>query len=155
MGIANDLREENVTVMDLAEYVRIESGTTVRDTVGQMKAAGVNCAFVVKENRLVGIFTDRDVLRSVVDRPDLWNCQIDEVMTHHPRTIHAGQTAGDALSMMNEMHFRNTPVINDAGEILGNLTYGSLVRYMADHFQEAVINLPPEPDQFGEERYGG
>jgi CBS domain-containing protein len=56
---------------------------------------------------------------------------------------------------MDAMHFRNAPVVNDDGKIVGNLTHFALIRYLADSFPEEVLNLPPTPDQFGEERFGG
>ncbi len=155
MSIEQDLQSEKVTTLDLSEYTVVESGTTVRETVSKMEKSGHNCAFVTREGKLAGIFTDRDVLRSVVDRPDLWGHPIDEVMTHNPHTVNASQTTGEALALMETLHFRNTPVVNDAGEILGNLTHFALIRYLAEHFPEEVLNLPPEPDQFGEDRYGG
>ncbi len=155
MSIAEDLLEEKVTMLDLTEFTQVESGTSVLQTLEKMKAEKNNCVFVTRGAKLAGILTDRDVLRRVVDRPDLWERPVDEVMTHQPRAIQASQTAGEALRMMNEMHFRNTPVLNADGEIVGNLTFIGLIRYLADHFPEEVINLPPEPDQFGEERYGG
>jgi CBS domain-containing protein len=155
MSLAQDLQEQKVTVMDLSEFTLIESGTTVRKTLEKMKAEKSNCAFITRLGKLAGILTDRDVLRRVVDRPDLWDRTVDEVMTHNPRPVMASQTAGEALRMMHDLHFRNAPVLNADGEIVGNLTYSGLIRYLAENFPEEVINLPPEPDQFGEERYGG
>jgi CBS domain-containing protein len=76
-------------------------------------------------------------------------------MTHDPHTINANQTAGDALKLMETHHFRNTPVVGDNGGIVGNLTHFAVIRYLAESFPEEVLNLPPEPDVFGEERFGG
>ena len=85
-----------------------------------------------------------------------WVCNaIDEVMTHNPHTVSADQTAGDALQLMESLHFRNTPVVDEDGKIVGNLNHLALIRYLAERFPEEVLNLPPEPDQYGEERFGG
>ena len=150
-----DLHEEQLTHLDLSEFTLVASGASVRDTIGKMRAERHNCAFVTRDGRLVGIFTDRDVLREVVDRPQIWDRPIDEIMTHQPRTIAADQTAGDALHLMNELRFRNVPVIDATGAIKGNLTYFALIRYLADLFPEQVYNLPPKPDRYGSERHGG
>jgi CBS domain-containing protein len=155
MSIEQDLQAEKVTALDLSEFVTVESGTSIRGTVARMRARGCNCAFITRDGRLAGIFTDRDLLRSVVDRPEIWDHGIDEVMTHDPQTIHADQTAGDALKLMEAHHFRNTPVIDDRGAIVGNLTHFAVIRYLAESFPQEVLNLPPEPDVFGEERFGG
>ncbi len=155
MSIEQNLQSEPVTQLDLSEYTVVESGTSVRDTIRQMRNEKRNCAFIVKQGTLVGIFTDRDVLRRVVDHPEIWDHPIDEVMTHHPRTIRGDQPTGAGLQFMNDLHFRNTPVLDEDGNIIGNMTYFSLIRYLADHFPTEVLNLPPDPDNYGEERHGG
>ena len=155
MSVETDLHTEPVAQLDLSEYTLVESGTSVRATIAKMRAENHNCAFVTKNGKLTGIFTDRDVLRRVVDRPDLWDHPIQEVMTHQPKTIRADQPTGDALQIMNDLHFRNTPVLEEDGDIAGNLTHFSIIRYLADHYPEAVYNLPPQPDQYAEEREGG
>jgi len=57
--------------------------------------------------------------------------------------------------LMESMHFRNTPVVNKGGAIVGNLTHFALIRYLAESFPAEVLNLPPEPGQFGQDRFGG
>ncbi len=155
MSVEHDLHTEPVAHLDLSEYTLIESGTSVRDTVAQMRTERHNCAFITQHGVLTGLFTDRDVLRRVVDRPELWDHPIEEVMTHQPQILRAVQPTGDALQIMNERHFRNTPILEDDGTIAGNLTHFSIIRYLADHFPTEVYNLPPKPDQYAEEREGG
>ncbi|GAB4580597.1 MAG: hypothetical protein Fur0022_33390 [Anaerolineales bacterium] len=155
MTIERDLHTEPVAHLDLTEYTLVESGTSVRDTVAKMRAEKHNCAFVTEGGQLTGLFTDRDVLRRVVDRPDLWDHPIEEVMTHQPKTIHADQPTGDALRIMNDFHFRNAPILNEDGTLVGNLTHFSIIRYLAEHYPQSVYNLPPQPDQYGEAREGG
>jgi CBS domain-containing protein len=95
------------------------------------------------------------VLTKVVDHPDIWSHPIEEVMTHNPLSVNANQTAGEALKMMDSLHFRNAPVLDNAGKIVGNLTHFSLIRYLSEAFPEEVLNLPPTSDNFGENREGG
>lgn len=155
MTIEQELHGEKVTHLDLSGYTQVETGTSIYKTIQKMREEGNNCAFVTDDNRLIGIFTDRDVMREVVDRPDIWDHSIDEVMTHNPKTVRANQLAGDALKMMDSLHFRNAPVLDDEGSIVGNLTHFAVIHYLADLFPEEVYNLPPEPDQYGEDRHGG
>lgn len=155
MTIETDLHTEPVAHLDLSEYTLVESGMSVRETVAKMRTEKHNCAFITEGGKLTGIFTDRDVLRRVVDRPDLWDHPIEEVMTHQPKTIHADQPTGDALRIMNDFHFRNAPILEEDGTLAGNLTHFAIIRYLADHFPESVLNLPPQPDQYAEAREGG
>lgn len=155
MGIETELLSQPVNQLNLNEFTSIESGTSIQTTLDQMREQNRNCAFILKSGSLVGIFTDRDILRRVVDRPDLWKHPIDEVMTHNPRTITASQTTGDALKLMHDLHIRNAPVMSKQGKLLGNLTHFALISYLADCFPEEVLNLPPEANHYGEDRYGG
>jgi CBS domain-containing protein len=155
MNVEHDLHNEQIYHLDLSEFTLVESGTSIQDVIDKMVSEKHNCAFITKDKGLVGIFTDRDVLRRVVDHPEIWDHPIDEVMTHNPKSIQANQPAGDALKIMNELHFRNTPVLNEEKKIIGNMTHFAIIRYLADHFPAEVYNLPPNPGNYGGERHGG
>jgi CBS domain-containing protein len=55
---------------------------------------------------------------------------------------------------MDEKHFRNVPVVNDNGQVIGNLTHHAIIKYLADRFPESVYNLPPDPDRVTSNRDG-
>lgn len=128
MNIAEHFRVHQVERLDLSHYCRVASGCTVRATLDKLNESGNNCAFVMQQNRLVGIFTDRDVLRKVVDAPNCWADPIDSVMTRTPRTVASKAPAMDALHLMNTHRFRNVPVMDDADAVVGNLTHFSLMQ---------------------------
>lgn len=128
MNIAEHFRVQQVERLDLSHYCRVASGCTVRATLDKLNESHNNCAFVMQQNRLVGIFTDRDVLRKVVDAPDCWADPIDSVMTRTPRTVASKAPAMDALHLMNTHRFRNVPVMDDADAVIGNLTHFSLMQ---------------------------
>ncbi|MFQ5616287.1 MAG: cyclic nucleotide-binding/CBS domain-containing protein [Anaerolineales bacterium] len=155
MSIEHKLHTEQVTQLSLNEFTTVESGVSVRDAIEKMRRERRNCAFITKDGNLAGILTDRDVLHRVVGHSDIWDHSIDEVMTPQPKSIKANQPTGDALKIMNELHFRNIPVLNEDGDIRGNITHFAIIRYLADHFPKGVYNLPPTHENFGEYRYGG
>ncbi len=128
MNIAEHFRVQQVDRLDLSYYCRVASGCTVKATLDKLNESRNNCAFVMQQSRLVGIFTDRDVLTKVVDAPDRWVDPIDSVMTRTPRTVASKATAMDALHLMNTHRFRNVPVMDDADAVVGNLTHFSLMQ---------------------------
>jgi CBS domain-containing protein len=149
-----DLRQEQVIHLNLTEFTEVESGTSVRATIQKMREENHNCAFVTRQGRLTGIFTDRDILRRVVDAPDSWDQPIETVMTPQPLTVNTTDPATAALNLMNEKHFRNVPVLDNSGAVIGNLTHYAIIKYLADRFPESVYNLPPEPDRVTRNRDG-
>ena len=140
--------------MDLTKFTAVTLGTSVKDTVEQMRKNGHHSAIVTKGGTLAGIFTDRDLMRKVVDTPETWDQPIETVMTPSPLTVKANDPAYAAMALMDEKHFRNVPVVDNEGKVVGNLTHYAIVKYLADRFPEAIYNLPPETNQITSNRDG-
>ncbi len=104
---------------------------------------------MLRDGRLVGIFTDRDILRKVVEHPETWDQPIATVMTPNPRTLDEKATAAEALALMNQLHVRNVPVVRSNGEVVGNFTPYAIVRFLADTFPVTIYNRPPTPSVAG------
>ena len=154
MNLESDLQHEQVIHLDVGNFTEVTSDMLVKDVVEQMRSEGNNCAVITKHNKLVGIFTDRDLLRKVVDAPESWAKPIDEVMTALPITVDAAAPADAALDLMDRHHFRNVPVIDSEGQVIGNLTHYAIIKFLADRFPESVYNLPPDPDRVSRNRDG-
>ena len=154
MSLEQDLQHEKVRHLDLTQFTEVTVGTSVRDTVTQMQKKGHHSAIVTKDGALAGIFTDRDLLRRVVDVPQCWDHPIEKVMTPSPLTVNANDEAFAAMQLMDEKHFRNVPVVDNAGKVVGNLTHYAIIKYLADRFPESVYNLPPESNQVTNKRDG-
>ncbi len=154
MSIELALRQEQVIHLDLTDFAQVEPKTTVRDTINKMRLENHNCALIINEGVLLGIFTDRDILHRVVDQPKTWEQAVETVMTPKPFTVNSSDPADAALHLMNKKQFRNVPVLDDQGQVIGNLTHFTVVKYLADRFAESVYNLPPEPDRVTRRRDG-
>ncbi len=145
MNIAEHFRIQQVERLDLSHYCRVASGCTVSATLKKLNETGHNCAFVMQQSKLVGIFTDRDVLKKVVDAPDRWADPIDSMMTRTPRTVASTAAAMDALHLMNSHRFRNVPVIGDGDTTVGNLTHFSLMQFTDTLLRNEVAQEESEP----------
>ena len=84
-----------------------------------MAAKNVGAVLVVDDNRLVGIFTERDLLvRVVAQRLDAHATRLADVMTREPQTIDPDKPFGYALLVMREKGFRHLPVV-ESGQPIG------------------------------------
>jgi CBS domain-containing protein len=155
MSLESNLQKELVVHLDLTNFTQVESGVSVRDSVAKMRTENNNCAIVTNAGKLIGIFTDRDLVKKVVEAPATWDKPIDEVMTPAPITVASTDPADAALDLMDKKHFRNVPVIDNSGVVIGNLTHHAIIKYLADHFPESVYNLPPDPERVARKRDGG
>ena len=147
MSLAETIRNSPVGHLDLEGYVAADAQTPVRDVLKLMRGFDRTTTLVTRSERLVGVFTERDVLRKVVSQPETWEKPIGELMTPNPVVIAPEETIQTALHRMNEGHFRDLPVVERDGKIVGNLTDNAIVAHLADHLQAEVLNLPPVPDQ--------
>lgn len=155
MTLRSELEAEQVRHLDLKSYCLIESGTSVRETLNRMRAEGGGSALITLGGRLIGIFTERDVMRRVAAAPETLDGPVDAVMTSRPITVLPDTAAADALWLMDDHHFRNLPVIDRQGQILGDMTYASIIQYLAARYPVEVLNQPPRPEQYPSKPEGG
>jgi CBS domain-containing protein len=92
--------------------------TTVAEAARLMKKGKVGAVLVVEEERLVGIFTERDALfRVIAPGLDPTTTEMRDVMTRDPTTVAPDETFGYALLLMHEHGFRHTPVVENGRPI--------------------------------------
>jgi CBS domain-containing protein len=96
--------------------VTVNTGDSARMAVLRMLEEGVGSVAVCEEGRLVGIFTERDVLGLAGDGTDLDAVRIGDVMTREPLTVDAGVAVLDAARLMGERRVRHLPVVE--GDLL-------------------------------------
>ena len=87
---------------------------SVSDAAQLMRKGKVGAVLVVKEARLVGIFTERDaVYRVMAAGRDPRATRLAEVITPDPKTVSPDETFGYALLLMHENGFRHAPVVEN------------------------------------------
>jgi len=106
------------SVMKRKKVLMAPPETTVSKAAKLMAGRNVGAVMVVENERLVGIFTERDAVFRVVARgKDAQTTQLADVMTTRPLTVDPDKSFGHALLMMHENGFRHVPVIEDGKPI--------------------------------------
>ena len=154
MSLEQELQQAQVIHLDLSRFTAVEIGTSVKHTIEMMRTENHNCAIVTDQGVLVGVFTDHDILVKVVDNPETWNLPVDDFSTRSPLTVKAKDPVDKALVLMEKKQFRNVPVVDDEGTVIGNLTHHAIIEYLANRFPESGYNLPPNPEQNPRKRNG-
>lgn len=122
------------TVTDLlalksGELLVCPPSTTVLDAAEQMNERGTGSVLVDEGGPLLGIFTERDLMRRVVAVGlDPAVTTLSEVMTTELVTCTPKATTGDCGTMMSERRIRHLPVVDD-GKVLGVVTTGDLLAH--------------------------
>ena len=113
---------------------------TVLAATQQMNEHGIGALLVMDQGRLVGIFTERDVLRRVV-AAELApaTVRVADVMTTAIACCTPDTPIDNARSIFSQHRIRHLPVVNAQGDAMGLISIGDLNAYDANH-QEVTIH---------------
>lgn len=103
------------------------AGVTIGEVASLMAQRRVGSALVLEGERLLGIFTERDIVRALSQDGSATQQEIRHWMTGGPRTISPGATIDDALRLMMDGQFRHLPVV-EAGRLVGMLSMRDILR---------------------------
>jgi CBS domain-containing protein len=116
----------------------VAPSATIAEAVAEMNRHRVGSVLVIDNNQLVGIFTERDVLRRVVGAGiDPTRTLVAEVMTSGVLTISPDATLEQTTTIFTEKRCRHLPVVEN-GRLIGTISIGDITRWVADlHRAEA------------------
>jgi CBS domain-containing protein len=148
-----NLNTETVEHCHPAEPLCVTPTTTAAEAVRRMKEHKRGAALVCLDEVVIGIFTERDVLKMLAARAS-FDVPIEQVMTHDPVVLRAGDKVARAITLMAQGGYRRLPIVDDRGRATGMVRVSGILHYLAEHFPSAIYNLPPEPHHSTQEREG-
>jgi CBS domain-containing protein len=154
MELARNLKVESVSRLHPTPPLCVAPEQTVGEAVALMRRCRVGCVLVCEGERLLGIFTERDLMRRVLARNQPLTLPVSAVMTPDPVVIHPKEAIGAAARCMQQGGHRHLPVIDAAGRPVGVLSVKHIVHYLVEHFPATIYNLPPDPHSFPLEAEG-
>lgn len=105
---------------------------SVAEAVAEMNRHRVGSVLVIDAGRLIGIFTERDVLRRIVGAGvDPRTTVVADVMTAGVITISPESTIEETMVLFTEKRCRHLPVV-DSGQLVGTISIGDVTRWIAD-----------------------
>ncbi|MBK6357928.1 MAG: CBS domain-containing protein [Betaproteobacteria bacterium] len=108
------------TIIAGQSVVTASKETTVRAACSLMAQKKIGALLVVENNRIAGIFTERDALNKVLaGNLDPDKTSLSQVMVANPQTIRADKPLGYALQFMVDGGFRHVPVVDENGAPVG------------------------------------
>ena len=109
---------------------RVHADASISETLVEMSRKRLGMTAVVDDgNRLLGLYTDGDLRRTLDDdRVDLRNTRIVEVMTRSPKTIGTDAMAVEAAQLMEAHKISGLLVVDDDGRVVGALNIHDLLR---------------------------
>ncbi len=128
------LAEEKVLAIQHEPFSTVSRDYPVHQAVKQLASQHVACLLVEEEGRLVGVFSDRDVLNKVaLEYDDVKDKPLGEVMTTNPIFVYESDCSAAALSVMAVCGFRHVPVTNLEEKIVGIVSPQRVTSYLRKH----------------------
>ncbi len=110
-----------------ADIVTVGPAITVLEATKLMNEHKIGAVVVVKNRRVAGIFTERDVLRRVVaETLDPATTRVRDVMTDKVTCCYHDTTINEIRHMMKERKIRHVPVVDADGDLVGMLSIGDI-----------------------------
>ncbi len=149
-----ELRTELVRVLARPEPRTVATGVPLAEALGVMREGRGEAVVICDGRRLRGILTERDVLLRVLGHNLDLSRPVDDFMTAEPDTLRPDATLLEAMQMMERGGYRNVPLVDEDGDLVGLLRQQDLLEYVAEAFPQEILNLPPRPHQLMEEPEG-
>lgn len=105
---------------------------TLGETATRMVDRGVGSVVVSDFGRIIGILTERDMLRAMADRTHPSQARVREWMTAEPITVTGDTEAGEAARIMLEHNFRHLPVV-EGGRAVGIVSIRDVAQWITEH----------------------
>lgn len=126
-----ELREVMTT-----DVLEVELATTLQEAAQAMRDRKTSSAVVTEDGYLVGIFTERDVVKAVAEGIDTAVTHIRDYMTATPIAVTPDTSVEQGVAIMLEHGFRHLPVVDGERELKGIVSIRDLAR--------AGIKLPAD-----------
>ncbi len=147
MSIEKAFENTKVWHLKLNNPLTIEEGTTLRDTIRQMQERNTGCVTILRKKRVVGVFTERDILRKVVMARSSLDEAVEKHMTQEPTVASRDTSVGEIMKIMEINEIRHVPLVDNRKEFVGIVSIRNIIDFLAEHYPAEVLNLPPRLDQ--------
>ncbi|MBC8196739.1 MAG: CBS domain-containing protein [Candidatus Marinimicrobia bacterium] len=145
-----------INLLPKYKFVSMTDDSPLIDVINKLQQYSMGCVLLENDNKISGIFTERDAMKKVLgQRLDLNNEIISKYMTPNPECLRLEDPIAFALNKMVSGGFRHVPLINNKRNPLGVLSMQSIINHLGEFFFDEIVNLPPKPIRGETSREGG
>jgi CBS domain-containing protein len=109
--------------------ITVRPSATVLEVVGLLEEYNLGAVVVSPDGRVVvGIVTERDIVRRLVEGTDFLDGPVSAIMTSDVRTCTAQDSVRSLMTTMTEQRIRHLPVVDDNGRLTGIVSIGDAVK---------------------------
>jgi len=105
----------------------VEPQTSLADVAKRMRREDADSVAVMSEGQLLGIITERDLVRAIADGVDPQQAKADVIMSADPATVTADEEVAVVALKMMTLGIRHLPVVDQDGSPMGLISARDLV----------------------------
>ncbi|HXD88118.1 MAG TPA: CBS domain-containing protein [Urbifossiella sp.] len=154
MELSRNLRVDSVSRLQPTPPLAIDDREPVSAAIETMRREKTGCLLVTRQGQLVGIFTERDLLKRVLAAGLPLSVPMAECLTPNPAKVSPKDSVQTAVERMEKGGYRHLPVVDEMNRPIGTLSAKRVVHYLAEHFPALVYNQPPDPTKMPETAEG-
>ena len=135
-GLERSLCQDSVTTIQSQPAPIVSPDTTIERAMQVLDGLDIACLLVAEDDRLVGVFTERDVLNKVAEHyHDLKDHPVREVMTCDPIVVYETDHPAAVMSVMAANGLRHVPVLDVDDRIIGVVSPKRVTGFLQQHFE--------------------
>jgi CBS domain-containing protein len=146
--LRGSILHEPLSVLELRSPICVPPETSARDAIRLMNDERIGAVLVMADGCLLGVFTERDVLKKVVGTTISLDTPVLELMTPDPSCLHQDDAIVFALKLMHEGGFRHVPLLDKQGRPVALASVKDVVEFVVGLFAKEVVNAPPDASHF-------
>jgi CBS domain-containing protein len=136
MGKVRQILQEKGTAV-----FTVPPSITIYQALEIMADKNVGGLLVTENDKLVGIFTERDYARKLILKgKSSKDTTINQLMTPNPFTVEADTGIDECMKLMSDKHIRHLPVVENGG-LIGIISIGDVVRFIIDEQRYIIEHL--------------
>jgi CBS domain-containing protein len=124
-----------------SDIIACDVATPVTQVVSILATKRIGALPVLRDGKVVGIVSERDVIYRLADHGSLClDLPVEQIMTSPAVTVEPATTVDEALGLMTRRRFRHFPVVED-GQLVAFISIGDLVKHKMDEVQHEAEAL--------------
>ncbi|MFQ5802388.1 MAG: cyclic nucleotide-binding/CBS domain-containing protein [Candidatus Methylomirabilales bacterium] len=134
----------------------LERTAKLAEAVGLMKRYSVGAVMIQDGEILIGILSERDMLRKILGTDvDLNQATVEQYMTRNPEALKLDDAIAYVIHTMHLGGFRHVPLVDEEHRPVGIVSVKDVNDYIVSFIAQQILTLPPDPHRKYEPRIEG
>jgi CBS domain-containing protein len=124
----------------------VQHHETIATAIAKLREAEYGAVCVVRDGRLVGLLTERDLICRVIGViEDYATRPVSDVMLPSPLCLRQDDPIQYAMHALQVQGYRHVPIVDESERPVSIVSIKDVLRYVVGHFPDFVYNITPEP----------